>query len=105
MHNLNSFMFFYNEMIPCHVFTLTLSDVRMEELIAIGASITANCKPCLKYHVSKAKENGAREQEIARAIEVGMMVRKGATTQMDELISAVSADTAAGEKVPASKRG
>ncbi len=66
-------------------------DVRTEELIAIGASITANCKPCLKYHVAKAKENGAEEQEIARAIEVGMMVRKGAASQMDKFIPTVLA--------------
>ena len=80
-------------------------DVRTEELIAIGASITANCKPCLKYHVAKAKENGAQEQEIARAIEVGMMVRKGSTSQMDGLISTLSADAADDEKAPGSKCG
>ena len=80
-------------------------DVRTEELIAIGASITANCKPCLKYHVAKARENGAREQEIARAIELGMMVRKGAASQMDELISILSANTAVGKKPPGSKCG
>ncbi|MHC4168198.1 MAG: carboxymuconolactone decarboxylase family protein [Planctomycetota bacterium] len=80
-------------------------DVRTEELIAIGASITANCKPCLKYHVARAKENGAREQEIARAIEMGMMVRKGAASQMDELVSTLSADIGAGEKAPGSTCG
>ena len=77
-------------------------DVKTEELIAIGASITANCKPCLKYHVAKAKDSGATEQEIARAIEMGMRVRKGAASQMDELASTISADAAAGEKAPGS---
>ena len=72
-------------------------DIRTEELIAIGASITANCKPCLKYHVAKAREDGAQEQEIARAIEMGIKVRKGAAAQMDELIPTFSADAAAGE--------
>ena len=31
-------------------------DIRTRELIAIGASITANCQPCLQYHVSRAIE-------------------------------------------------
>jgi AhpD family alkylhydroperoxidase len=61
-------------------------DTRIEELIAIGASITANCQPCLEYHVQKAKENGADEQQISRAIEVGKMVRKGAAGKMDKVI-------------------
>ena len=51
-------------------------DNKIKELIAIGASVTANCQPCLKYHVSKAKENGAGEQEIKDAIATGKMVRK-----------------------------
>ncbi len=80
-------------------------DVRIEELIAIGASITANCKPCLKFHVAKAKESGAEDQEIARAIEMGLKVRKGAASQMDELVSTLSAGAAAGEKASAGKCG
>lgn len=65
-------------------------DTRIEELIAIGASITANCQPCLEYHVQKAKENGADEQQISRAIEVGKMVRKGAAGKMDKVILNIS---------------
>ena len=66
-------------------------DVRTKELIAIGASITANCKPCLEYHVAKAKENGATDQEVAEAVAVGKMVRKGAASKMDQFTSAVLA--------------
>ena len=51
-------------------------DNRIKELIAVGASVTANCQPCLSYHVSKAKENGAGEQEIGEAITIAKMVRK-----------------------------
>ena len=75
-------------------------DVRIEELIAIGASITANCKPCLEYHVAKAKENGANDQEIAEAVAMGKMVRKGAAAKMDQFTSTVLADADAGEKAP-----
>ena len=73
-------------------------DVKTKELIAIGASITANCKPCLEYHVAKAKENGANDQEIAEAVAVGKMVRKGAASKMDQFTSTVLADADVSEK-------
>lgn len=65
-------------------------DNRIKELIAVGASVTANCQPCLSYHISKAKENGADEQEIGQAIAVGQMVKKGAMAKYDEFILTVS---------------
>ena len=61
-------------------------DKKTEELIAIGASITANCHPCIKYHVGKAREMKIAEDEIQQAIDVGLRVRKGAAGQMDELL-------------------
>jgi AhpD family alkylhydroperoxidase len=59
-------------------------DEQTLRLIAIGASITANCQPCLQTNVTKALECGVDEQEIVEAIEVGKRVRKGAATKMDE---------------------
>ena len=64
-------------------------DNRTQELIAIGASIAANCQPCLEYHLDKARENGAEEEEINEAIAVGRIVRKGAAGKMDRFISTV----------------
>ncbi|MHC4642353.1 MAG: carboxymuconolactone decarboxylase family protein [Planctomycetota bacterium] len=64
-------------------------DDKVKELIAIGASVSANCHPCIKYHVNKALELAVDEGEIQQAIEVGKMVRKGAAGEMDKLISAV----------------
>ena len=60
-------------------------DDRITELVAIGASVTANCLSCLEYHVGKAKEYGVDEQEIVQAVEVGKMVRKGAAGKLDKL--------------------
>jgi len=60
---------------------------RLRELIAVGSSVTANCQPCLQYHVGKALEAGAESQEITEAIEVGKMVRKGAAAKMDSFAS------------------
>lgn len=64
-------------------------DNRIAELIALGASITANCQPCLQYHVKKALESGADEQDVADAIEIGKMVRKGAASNMDKFTASL----------------
>ena len=77
-------------------------DTRIEELIAVGASVTANCQPCLEYHVQKAKENGADQQQISRAIEVGKMVRKGAAGKMDKVILNMSRGTEITDATPCS---
>jgi AhpD family alkylhydroperoxidase len=65
-------------------------DKKIKELIAIGASVSANCHPCIKFHVNKAQELNINNQEIQQAIEVGQMVRKGAAEQMDNLIDEIS---------------
>ena len=59
---------------------------RMLRLIAVGASVAANCQPCLQTNAARALECGADEQEIATAIEVGKRVRKGAAAKMDEFV-------------------
>ena len=64
-------------------------EARILRLIAVGASITANCQPCLQTNVTKALEAGATEQEIAEAIEVGKRVRQGASSKMDEFVSSL----------------
>ena len=78
-------------------------DNRIKELIAIGASITAKCQPCLQYHVSKALESGVDEQEITEAVEIGKMVRKGAASMMDKFVS--SLNHVASSTVPVTDEG
>lgn len=65
-------------------------DTRIQELIAVGASVTANCHPCLQFHVTKAQESGAGADEIADAIAVGKMVRTGAAGKMDQFAAALT---------------
>ena len=65
-------------------------DERMMRLIAVGASITANCQPCLQTNVVKALESGATEGEIAEAIWVGTMVRRGAASKMDKFAAGLN---------------
>ena len=54
------------------------------QLIAVGASVAANCQPCLEHNVGKALEYGADSQQIAEAIEVGKRVRQGAAAKLDK---------------------
>jgi AhpD family alkylhydroperoxidase len=65
-------------------------DERTMRLIAVGASITANCQSCLQTNLAKARENGSDEQEIAEAIWVGKMVRQGAAAKMDRFTDRLS---------------
>ncbi len=66
-------------------------DRRIEELVAVGASVAANCGPCLKFHTREAQESGASPEEIAAAIAVGKAVRKGAASRMDQAVEALGA--------------
>jgi AhpD family alkylhydroperoxidase len=68
---------------------MKMFDEKIKELIAIGASISANCHPCIKFHTKKARELKIDEAEIQQAIEVGKMVRKGAASQMDKLVEEI----------------
>jgi AhpD family alkylhydroperoxidase len=63
---------------------------RISVLVGIGASVTANCKPCLEFHAKKARELGLNEQEIQEAIDIGLMVKKGSTDVMKGVIKKVT---------------
>ncbi len=65
-------------------------DERTMRLIAVGASIAANCQSCLQGNIQKARANGCDEQDIAEAIWVGKMVRRGASTKMDAFAAGLS---------------
>ena len=60
-------------------------DDRMKQLVAVGASVGANCHPCLEYSVGKALECGIDKSEIMEAVNVAKKVRGGATASMDKL--------------------
>ena len=59
-------------------------------LIAVGASVTANCLPCLKTAVDQAKQTGVEEKEIQETIAIGRVVRKGALGKMDKFASTLT---------------
>lgn len=61
-------------------------DDRMKRLIAIGASVGANCHPCVEFHIGKALEMGIDKTEITEAVDMAKTVRKGAAASMDVLV-------------------
>jgi AhpD family alkylhydroperoxidase len=82
-------------------------ETRTEELVAIGAAVTANCVPCLRFHLGKAREAGAEETEIRSAVRIGRSVRKGAAGAWDKeaaaMLGATEAAPSAGQGESAAK--
>jgi AhpD family alkylhydroperoxidase len=86
------------------------NDEKVQELIAIGASVTAHCQPCFTYHLDKAKELGIAEGKIKNAVAVGESLQRGADSFMSKHVRAAlgnsiksSSCCRAGESEPAKK--
>ena len=47
-----------------------------EELVAIGPAVAANCEPCLKYHLRKARETGLADDQLRAAVAVARKVKE-----------------------------
>ncbi len=80
-------------------------DERTLRLIAVGASVAANCQPCLQTCIATALEEGLSEPEIAEAINVGKMVRRGAVSKMDQFISGLNSSNPVMENIAACRCG
>ncbi len=63
---------------------------KIKLLIAIGASVTANCQPCLKTAVTQAQLAEVDKKEILEAIAIGRVVRRGAFGKMDKFASTLT---------------
>ncbi|MCG8570745.1 MAG: carboxymuconolactone decarboxylase family protein [Spirochaetes bacterium] len=51
-----------------------------KELIAIGISVVINCESCMEWHIKQAIDDGASDEEIIEAIEVGIEMSGGPGT-------------------------
>ena len=65
----------------------------IKQLIAVGASVGANCHTCLEYTVGKALEAGIDRDEIMEAVNIAKGVRQGAASSMDKLALKLIRDT------------
>jgi AhpD family alkylhydroperoxidase len=66
-------------------------DARTGSLVAVGASVTANCQPCLEINTARAARHGAGPEEVADAVEIGRKVRAGAAAKLDAFAAGLSA--------------
>ena len=55
-------------------------DKKQKELIATGISVAINCESCMEWHIKQALDDGATENEILEAIEVGIEMSGGPGT-------------------------
>ena len=55
---------------------------RDRELVAIAASIAANCVPCIVYHIGQARSVGLVDDEIRAAIDLAAEIRKMPANQV-----------------------
>ncbi len=70
---------------PCYTIVKESEmDEKTKELVAIGASVSSHCQPCLTFHLNRARELGVNESEVQEAIDVGHMVGKGAGSAMEK---------------------
>jgi AhpD family alkylhydroperoxidase len=55
-------------------------DQKDKELVAIGASIGALCRPCIEHHIPAARDAGLTEPQLARAVEAAEAIHRIAVT-------------------------
>ncbi len=62
---------------------------RIKELVAMGASAAVNCHPCMEHHLALCRKHGATPEDIAAALEVGLMVNRGAHAKTRALVASL----------------
>ena len=62
-------------------------DIKTREMVALSASVAANCVPCLKYHFAEALKQGCTAQEISEIVKTATMVKQRPATDIDEMAS------------------
>ncbi|MFN2341429.1 MAG: carboxymuconolactone decarboxylase family protein [Halanaerobium sp.] len=62
-------------------------DKKTKELVAIGASVAANCLPCFKYHYKELKKLDVLDEEIKAAVKMAETVKKQPDNHMKDLIT------------------
>ncbi len=72
-------------------------DQKDKELVAIGASIGALCRPCIEHHIPAGRDAGLTEPELARAARVAEATHRTATG----LLSGRTRELLRGGEVPA----
>jgi len=73
----------------------------IEELIALGAAVAANCEPCFRYHYARARDLGATRRDMAQAVAVAQTVKDTPARAMLEMATRYLSPTPATAAVSA----
>jgi AhpD family alkylhydroperoxidase len=65
---------------------------REKELVAVGISVAAGCRPCTDYHLKAVRKAGASEAEVCDAIESAASIRRNAADSIERYALRTSAD-------------
>lgn len=65
--------------------TPSLFTEAVAELVALGASIGANCEPCFKFHYDKARKLGVSNEDMLQAVTIAQSVKEGPARSVLEL--------------------
>jgi AhpD family alkylhydroperoxidase len=57
----------------------------VQELVAIGAAIAANCEPCFRHHFDKARKLGVSKEDMRRAASTAQSVKESPARAVLEL--------------------
>lgn len=91
--------------IPTAVAEPSLYTDAVAELVAIGASIAANCEPCFKAHYDRARKLGVSKADMARAVKTAQAVKDAPASAMLALANRYLLQSAAGEADAGAKAG
>lgn len=72
----------------------------VQELVAIGAAIAANCEPCFRFHFDKARKLGVSKEDMARAVTTAKNVKEMPARAVVELAERYLASRIASEEAP-----
>src|SRR5689334_9457423 len=73
---------------------------REKELVAVGASVGAGCRPCIEHHVVAAREAGLSESELLEAVETAFSVRSQATELFSRMVGELLRGAASAREAP-----
>jgi AhpD family alkylhydroperoxidase len=69
-------------------------DEKTKTLISLGASVAANCIPCIEHYYAKADAAGIHSVEIKAAVEIAEKVKNGAGIATKSCIYDIMNDSA-----------
>ena len=72
----------------------------VEELVALGAAIAANCTTCFQYHFAEASKAGVSRDDIALAVATARRVREHASQEVLKVAGQRLAAERQGELLP-----